>query len=80
MRMLLMPLIRPIEMKAPLHAANASASSERGCPGRRIGCRINRHPQRRHRPDVIAVPSNASYQQLQLSSQINHKKIANLKQ
>jgi hypothetical protein len=69
-----MPAIKPIEMNAPRQAASASASSER-CWGRRLGCRIKIDPSRRHHADDgIAVSSNASYQQLQASSLVNHKK------
>jgi hypothetical protein len=75
MRMLLMPAIKPIEMNAPRQAASASASSER-CWGRRLGCRIKIDPYATHRADDgIALSSNASYQQLQASSLVNHKKI-----
>ena len=76
-----MPLIRPIEMNAPRHAASASASSERCWPGRRTGCRINDDPWRRRAKLASAAPSsNASYQQLQPPSPINHKKITQLRQ
>ena len=76
-----MPLIRPIEMNAPRHAASASASSERCWLGRRTGCRINDDPWRRRAKLASAAPSsNASYQQLQPPSPINHKKITQPRQ
>jgi hypothetical protein len=69
-----MPDMKPIAMNAPRQAASASASSER-CWGRRLGCRIKIDPSRRHHADDgIAVSSNASYQQLQASLLVNHKK------
>jgi hypothetical protein len=41
MRMLLMPLIKPIEMNAPRQASSAVPSSERPGAGLTMGCRID---------------------------------------
>src|ERR1700750_1923496 len=45
MRILLMPLISPVEMKVPRQADSASASSERCWLGLRAGCAIAVDPQ-----------------------------------
>lgn len=83
MRMLLMPLIKPIEMNAPRQASSAFPSSERPGVGLTMGCRIDLILRKRHKrtsADGITLPSDRYYQHLQLSERINHKKIKYLKQ
>jgi hypothetical protein len=68
-------------MRAPRQAFSASASSERFWLGRRTGCRINSAPDDdRSWSRSCAPQSNPSYQQLQLSLPINHKKISEWRQ
>ena len=78
MRILLMPLIRPIATKALRQAASASASSERAWLGRRLGCRISSDPwwrcknawQRHNAIETVKI----YYQELQPRPPFSHKK------